>query len=236
MLVPKKTAFLFFLMFSLSPIFLGNVAARETNPFSSLGREIEATRRGTPKYASGSTEATRGAKPFNKHAVVRGATLVSKNGTTLTISKDSKTLTVLTDAQTLLRRRFWGKATLEEMQINDELNVVGTWTDQTKTSIKARLVRDLSIQKRNGVFFGTVSSLSSSGWVMQTVNRGNQTVTVSTLTKFINRKEQTISQADIVVGHRVRVKGLWDNKNKTITEVVQVKDFSLPPRTVTPTP
>jgi len=34
--------------------------------------------------------------------------------------------------------------------------------------------------------------------------------------------------SDIEVGHRVRVKGIWDLTNKTISEVTQIKDFSIP--------
>jgi hypothetical protein len=34
--------------------------------------------------------------------------------------------------------------------------------------------------------------------------------------------------ADIQIGHRIRVKGIWDITNKTISEVTQIKDFSIP--------
>ena len=101
------------------------------------------------------------------------------------------------------------------------------------------MVRNLSIQKRYGVFFGVVQSLNANGWVMTTIStkRENQTVIVSTSTKFINRKEVTITQGDIAVGHRVRVKGLWDKSNNTVSEVTSVKDFNLPPKpSPTPTP
>ncbi|NCO89240.1 hypothetical protein AUK04_02800 [Candidatus Roizmanbacteria bacterium CG2_30_33_16] len=47
--------------------------------------------------------------------------------------------------------------------------------------------------------------------------------------KIINRTEGIISLADLQVGHRVRVKGLWDRTLKTVSEVSQVKDFNLPP-------
>jgi hypothetical protein len=174
---------------------------------------------------------------INRNAVIISGKLTAKNGNSLTISKESKTYTILVDSKTQLLRRFWGKATLDEIQVNDTLNVYGKWTDDAKTTIQARMIRDASIQKRFGVFIGTVKSTSSTGWVI-TTHRGDQTVTVDTQTKIVNRKEQTIAQSDIVVGHRVRVRGLWDMVNKTITEVTQVKDFTLPVQpktTVTPT-
>jgi len=162
------------------------------------------------------------------------------NGTTLTVStKDGKSYTVQTDDKTQFRRRFWGKGSLAEMSVGDFVNVIGKWTDDSHTTIQAILVRDLSIQKFMGVFFGTIQSLTNSGWVMTTIGRGNQTVTISSSTKLTNRKGQTISQSDIAVGHKVRVHGMWDRTANTITEATAVKDFSLPlapSGTVAPTP
>lgn len=157
-----------------------------------------------------------------------------KNGNTLTVTKDGVANSVLVDNNTRLRRRFWGKATLEEMSVGDLVNVLGKWTDEAKSTIQARLVRDTSIQKKYGVFFGTVTSLSP--FIMDT-HRGAQTVTFSTASKFVNRKGETMGQVEILVGHRVRVRGLWDSKLNTITEVAQVKDYSLPVKpSPTPTP
>ncbi|MBI5448869.1 hypothetical protein HY948_00975 [Candidatus Gottesmanbacteria bacterium] len=170
-------------------------------------------------------------------AAIGSGKLTAKNGTTLTVEKDGKSYVVVTDSNTQFRRRFWGKATLDEMQLGDILNVIGLWADDAKTTINAKLVRDASIEKRFGVFVGVVKSLTTSGWVMSTVNekRPDETVVVSSLTKFVNRKEEAIGQTDIVVGHRVRVKGLWDRANNTVTEVTHVKDFNSPVKP-SPTP
>lgn len=177
---------------------------------------------------------------FNKgRAAIGTCTVTAKDGTTLTCTRDEKTYTVLTDDKTQFRRRFWGKSSLDEILVNHVINVIGQWEDDAHTTVRARLVRDTSIQRRFGVFFGKVTSLLANGWVMTTVSgrRADQTVTVSSETKFVNRRGETITQADVQVGHRVRVKGLWDNVNNTITEVKHVKDFSLPPiPTVTVTP
>ncbi len=161
-------------------------------------------------------------------AAIGSGILKSKTGTTLVVtSKDGVDYTVNTDSNTHFERRFWGKGTLDEMQVGDTLNVIGRWTDDTHTAINAVLVRDLSIMKRFGVFFGTVSSLTADGWVMKT-QRGDETVTVDSTTKFVNRRGETITKAGVKVGDRVRVRGLWDKTNSTLTEVKEVKDFSLP--------
>ncbi|MCJ7826093.1 DUF5666 domain-containing protein [Patescibacteria group bacterium] len=152
-------------------------------------------------------------------------------------TEDGKEYTVQVDNTTQWRRKFWGKSGLDETSVNDVLNVHGKWMNEERSQIQATLIRNMSIQKRNGVFFGKVKTLTSGGWVMTTVARGDQTVTVSGNTRFIDRTGMGIGQSAILVGHRVRVMGLWDSKNNTITEVSQVKDFNLPAKpTSTPKP
>lgn len=165
---------------------------------------------------------------IGRHATLANAQLTAKNGSVLTVSKDGKTYTINTDTHTQLRRHFWGQATLDEIAVNDQLNIFGKWTDDAKTTILATLIRDTNIQKKNAVFIGTITAISGNTWTINTVARGTQTVTVSSTVKYQNRKEQTISQTDVLVGHRIRIRGMWDNQANTITEVTHVKDFSLP--------
>lgn len=175
---------------------------------------------------------------FGRAAIGSGK-ITAKTDTSLTVEKDGKSYTVNMDSKTQLRRRFWGKAELSEFSIGNIVNVIGLWTDDTHTVINAKLVRNVSIQKRFGVFFGEVKSLLSGGWVMSTKseNRADQTVTISSNTKFENRRGETVTQADVKVGHKVRVRGLWDRTLNTVTEVTQVKDFNLPLKPTTiPTP
>lgn len=184
-------------------------------------------------------EATKGAKEAIKNRVARvsGATVTAVSADSLTISKDGTSATVDVLATTKLRRKFWGNATISEFSVSDVVDVLGMWTDETHTTINANLIRNRSVQKRHGVFVGTVTSLSSSGWVMNTFNRGPQTVTVLETTKFGDRTGKMLTQTDVAVGHMVRVRGLWNSKMSTITEVTAVKDYSLPvkltPKTAT---
>ena len=167
---------------------------------------------------------------FSGRAAIGSGKITAKTDTTLTIEKDGKSYTVNIDSKTQLRRRFWGKAELSEFSIGNIVNVIGLWTDDTHTAINATLIRNISIQKRFGVFFGEVKTVLTSGWVMSTKseNRADQTVTVSASTTFENRKGETMTQADVKVGHRVRVRGLWDRTLNTVTEVTNVKDFTVP--------
>ena len=133
-----------------------------------------------------------------------------------TLTVDGKIVTV--SALTKFIRRFGGSSSLAEISVGDKVSVVGN----------GKMVRDWSIQKRKGAFVGTIQAMTPTGFTLQSLNRGVQTVTVSALTKYTNRKEQTINFADLVAGQKVRVKGLWDSKLNTITEVSQVRDYSLP--------
>lgn len=169
---------------------------------------------------------------FNRATIVSG-TVKSKEASTIVVTKDNKDITVNISDKTQFRRRFWGKSTLDEIQTGDTVTVIGRWVDETRTTINAVLIRDLSLQKRFGVFFGTIKTINNSVWVITTIKKGEQEVTVNSTTKFINRRGETISAGDILTGHRVRIRGLWDKSKNTITEVSEVKDFDLP---VKPTP
>lgn len=160
-----------------------------------------------------------------------GAKVTAINGQTLTVDKNGKTFTVNTDDKTHIRRRLGGKGSFSEISVNDIVNVIGKWADEAKTTINATLIRDMSVDKRQGMVTGLIKSLGSNSFVFSLLgNRGDVTVNYDGNTKFINRRGVAISSSDINVGDRVRVKGLRDLVNKTITEVTQVKDFSLPVR------
>ena len=236
----KKTIITIFLVSLAINIPVENVLAVDgSNSGNPLRKEIrnevrDEIRNGLDAKISTIPGAMRRLFKNSKVAIEKG-TLKSKNGTTLVITKDSNEYTILTDEKTQLRRKFWGKATLDEMQIGDQITVIGKWTDETQATIQAKMVKDQSIQKRNGVFFGTVKTLNGTGWVMETVNRKDQTVTIGTATKFINRKGIAIAQNEILVGHKVRVRGVWNTNLNTVTEITEVKDFSLP-SSLNPTP
>ena len=62
---------------------------------------------------------------------------------------------------------------------------------------------------------------------MQTLKLGVQTVYFGNA-KFVERNETSMTYTDLKIGDRVRVKGVWDKTLNKITEVTQIKDFSIP--------
>src|SRR3989338_7962716 len=177
-------------------------------------------------------------------AKIIGGEITAISGTSLTVNKDAKTYTVNTDANTHFQRHYWGKSSLAEFSVGNKVNVQGKFTDDTKITVLARLIRNLSIMKRHGVFLGDVTVKNSDNFIINSKQRGDQTVYFSGSTKFVKRNEEAMIYADLQLSHRVRIKGIWDKTLNQITETVQVKDFTLPPKptkaagpttTVTPT-
>jgi hypothetical protein len=145
----------------------------------------------------------------------------------LTINNNGISTQIDISSKTHFARKFWGGSNLNEISVGDNLEVVGRWTSDAKTEIAAVTVRDLSIQKRFGVFFGTVKSFTDGGFVMATIHRDDEMVIFGTA-KITDKKGGNLGQSDIKMGDRVRVRGMWNNTLKTITEVVEIRDFSLP--------
>jgi hypothetical protein len=170
----------------------------------------------------------------NKRGELKNVKVTAVATDSITVDNDGASVKVSVSANTHYRRKFWGKSTIAEIKVGDSVDVVGKWTNEAKTEIKAVLIRNLSIQKRLGVFFGNVKSITDTGFVMTTIHKGEEKVVIDIDTKLISRDEEPIKYSDIEKGHTLRVKGLWDSNSFTITEVTEIKDFSLPPHS-TPT-
>lgn len=165
----------------------------------------------------------------NKRAELGNVQITAKDATSITVNDNGTSIKVDLQTDTHFRRKFWGDSNLNEISVGDSVTVVGRWTSELKTEIKAVLIRDLSIQKRFGTFFGTVKTITDTGFVMTTIQRGDETVTLDSTSKLVNRKGTAITASDIQVGQTIRVRGMWNSTAFTITEVTEVKDFSLPP-------
>lgn len=152
-------------------------------------------------------------------------TVIGSNNFSL-IGDDGTFQINITD-KTVILRKFGGKSSLSEYFVGDEVVVFGKFTDDTKLVIDAKVIRNNSIQKRFGAFFGKVTIKNTDNFIMETLERGTQTVYFGTA-KFVDRKEMNILYSDVKVGDRIRVKGIWDKTLNEIREVKQIKDFSIP--------
>jgi len=166
-------------------------------------------------------------KYTNKRGELKNVKVTAKDATSITVDNEGVSVKAVVQTNTHFRRKFWGKSSLAEISVGDSVDIIGKWSNEDKTEIKALVIRDLSIQKRFGVFFGTVKSFTDAGFIMTTIQRGEEAVTLDSA-KLIDRTGSTITKSEILTGHRIRVRGLWNSANFTITEVTEVKDFSIP--------
>ncbi|MEK7597920.1 MAG: hypothetical protein AAB441_04725 [Patescibacteria group bacterium] len=165
-------------------------------------------------------------KNLKFEARVRGKiTIIGSNN--FSLSGENGTFQINITDKTQILGKFGGKSSLSEYSIGDEVVVFGKFTDDTKLIIDAKTVKNNSIQKRKGAFFGKVTVKNTDNFVMETAERGTQTVYFGTA-KIVDRKEITITLSDIKIGDRVRVKGVWDKTLSKISDVSQIKDFSIP--------
>lgn len=146
----------------------------------------------------------------------------SSTPSTLTLKTKDQTYTVKITEQTKLVRKFGGKSLLSEFSVGDQAQVTGTL--DSETIITAKLVKDISIQKRWGSFTGYIKSLNSTEqtFVLQPTKRDEQTVKVLADTKitnnlYLNKRQQIIVFADLAVNDNVQVDGIWNSQTKTIT-------------------
>ncbi len=164
---------------------------------------------------------------INTNAVIISGKITSIEGLDLKIEKSDKTYTIHTSPETSMRRRFWGKTELLDMSVGDTVNIIGRFTDTSRTVIEAKLIRDTSIQVHNAIFAGTLKGISGNTLVFESLKHTTQTATVSSETKFTNRKNQPVTLTDLKIGHTIRIKGLWNRDKSTLINVTNIKDYSL---------
>lgn len=153
--------------------------------------------------------------------LLRGAKITAMSGATLTVTQTwgsyVATWTIVTDSATELLRRYDGASSISEFSVGDYVAVKGTLdTSVSVPTIKAKVVRDYSIQRKNASFSGTVFSVASSSFVLATASRGNITVNVDANT-VIKEGGASTTFAAIQVGKRITLaSGLFNNLTNTL--------------------
>lgn len=136
---------------------------------------------------------------------------------TLTVTAGATTYTVEVTSSTNLVRRFNGGSGLQEFMIGDTLEVRGTLSDSTTNTVNANKIKDASIQRRGGTFYGSVVSLdcANNRFTFKPDERSQQTVYVTSSTKIIRGGEK-ITCTDLKVNERAIVIGTWRPANNRI--------------------
>lgn len=77
-----------------------------------------------------------------RRAMIVNGTVTAIGTSTITIIDNGISVTVNFSSKTHFRRRFWGVSSLSEISVGDKVDVIGRYTDSTKTIINAILIRD----------------------------------------------------------------------------------------------
>jgi len=167
-------------------------------------------------------------KPFKARPVFfNKAVLKTMAGQVLTVTVKDKTYTVNVTDKTKLLRKYGAKSNLGEFAVGNNLQIYGKRS--AETTVEASLIRNSSIEKKHGTFLGVVESADAATqkFVLKPVSRTKVTVTVLADTKIMYKsKAQTF--ADLVVGSKLAVSGVWDKSNNTVTEVTKIVVVSVP--------
>lgn len=157
--------------------------------------------------------------------LVRGAKVTSVAGATInataTWGSTVFNWAVVTDSGTEFVRRFGGASGTSEISAGDFISFQGVLdtTVASPITVKASVVKDWSIQKKRGSFYGTVSSVdvSAKSFVLASEDRRDITVKVTDSTKIVKGNETTVGAfSDITVGAKLTAAGLYNNQTKIL--------------------
>ncbi len=135
-------------------------------------------------------------------------TVTAVSGSTITIqTKDNKTLTVQAATAKIIRIPRT-EISVSNIAVGDMVHVTGTKSNST---INASVVYDLSSNLKPAKAKGTVTSIDGNTMTVQTKDNKTATVNVTADTQVVTSNNQTGTTADVQVGSKVKLFGLWDN-------------------------
>lgn len=167
----------------------------------------------------------------NGKVLVRGAKVASVSGSnvmaTTSWGASSISWTVNTSANTEMVRRYGGKLALSEISVGDFISFQGDLAQGSSGFVvNAKVVKNWSVQKVRSDSFGSVSSINATAQSFALLVGGERgTITVNVLSSAsIMKGDAKAVFADIKVGDKVRVNGLYNNLTK-ILEAEKVKIY-----------
>ncbi len=147
------------------------------------------------------------------HLSIWTGTVSSVSGNTFTLAANNGATYTVDASAAKTHRRFGAIMQVADLQPGDSVVVKGM---ADGSNIKAQVIRDTSLQAKNGVFSGKVAAINGSSFTVQSGARGSQTVNTDSATVF-KKNGQAAQLSDVVVGSQVRVTGVWDKANNNIS-------------------
>jgi uncharacterized membrane protein len=94
------------------------------------------------------------------------------------------------------------------IQVGDRVTVNGMLSGSTLT---ANFVYDMPVNKAFASDKGVVTAVAGSNLTVQAKNGASATVATNSNTQVVNQSNDTATTADVTVGTKVKVFGIWDN-------------------------
>ncbi|MEK7188113.1 MAG: DUF5666 domain-containing protein [Patescibacteria group bacterium] len=122
--------------------------------------------------------------------------------------------TINVNGNTNFNARYGGVLNLENIAPGDHISVKATITGNGPT-VLASAITDLSMQRRNATFLGTITSINSGAqsFVVNTKERGSQTILVSSSTKFLGTLNNFSA---LTIGAKVQTSGIWNSDQNSL--------------------
>lgn len=152
--------------------------------------------------------------------------MVSANS--LVVSKDKNTYTINVTPNTKILTKYGSISDLIEYSTGHKLNIWGTTNEASKSAITAKVIKNNSIQKRIGIFYGLVDSISGRTFTFSSKIYGQNQITIDASTKIVNNDNTPITASDIHENDRIKIIGSIDQSVNKITAAKAIKNFSQP--------
>lgn len=159
----------------------------------------------------------------NGKVLVRGAKVLSVASSTISAvaswGSASVGWTVSTDGSTEFINKFDKTSSFAEIAAGNTISFSGLLdTASSQLTVKAKTVKNWSVEKRNKNFFGFVESIDLGGknFTLQIQEGGTLKVLVSDQTKFKKQHATSTSFSSLKANDRVETKGLWDAAANTL--------------------
>ncbi|MEK9154505.1 MAG: hypothetical protein AAB596_00290 [Patescibacteria group bacterium] len=162
---------------------------------------------------------------FSTEVSIKAAKVTEVSSSTLGISVFGYNYKIDISSAKVLRYS-WGISTVDEYSVGDIINVFGYLDQSNLYLIHAQTVRNVSIQNIHTVFKGTIVSVSSStnSFVLQTGERGNQTVNILAGVRIIiGAFVGTVG--DLRAGEKAVVRGTWNRTQNSIQANLIIMDY-----------
>ena len=138
--------------------------------------------------------------------------VVSISGNTISLNSNGTTYSVDASSAKIMSK-YGLKLQIFDVKTGDNISVQGKVDG---TNVSAKTIRDLSIQTASNVSSGKVTAINGTSFTLQINKKNSRTINTNNST-VITKNGQPAQFSNIAVGSTVKVSGIFDKSNNTVT-------------------